>query len=162
MERISAVFFLNNKRLPPKKKINYYWRIYSYVFMDSKRCARGVGGEIELYISFFFSFSGTIFPFIWKKKKGGLVLLSIIGDSDISDIIYDEFRTWIALHGPELVSVPMHEGEGGGGMVLGFYFFLGLLNVWTRRIRRRRKKKGTHRRIFSKVSRCFLSHGRES
>ncbi len=29
-------------------------------------------------------------------------------DSDISDIIYDEFRTWIAPL--ELVSVPMHEG----------------------------------------------------
>lgn len=71
------------------------------------------------------------------------MLLSIIGDSDISDIIYDEFRTWIALHGPELVSVPMHEGEGGGGMVLGFYFFLGLLNVWTRRIRRRKKREPT-------------------
>lgn len=91
----------------------------------AKGVHRGVGGEIELYISFFFLFRGLFFPsFEKKKKKGGLVLLSIIGDSDISDIIYDEFRTWIALHGPELVSVPMHEGEGGGdGFGVLFFFW---------------------------------------
>ncbi len=45
------------------------------------------------------------------------------GDSDISDIIYDEFRTWIALHGPELVSVPMHEGTERGGCLWGLLYF---------------------------------------
>ena len=42
------------------------------------------------------------------------------GDSDISDIIYDEFRTWIAPL--ELVSVPMHEAstlEGSVAALLG-------------------------------------------
>jgi hypothetical protein len=64
-------------------------------------CGGREGGEMELYISSSSS-SSILAVSHFKGERGGTCVLPSIrglGDSDISDIIYDEFRTWIALHG---------------------------------------------------------------
>jgi hypothetical protein len=56
---------------------------------------------MELYISSSSSIL-AVSHFKGEREGGGTCVLPSIrglGDSDISDIIYDEFRTWIALHG---------------------------------------------------------------